>query len=313
MKKLMAIALAVFLLACCAACGGTEAPVSVPVTDTPTTETTTEIFITTEVETTTEIETTTEEETSTEPETETEIETEPGTDAEPKSLSEKEILEMFNAATKKAVDSKAGYTKVRNTYITDLDFGLLGRFDIVKREVYGFFDADGNGIGYYESTVKKGTASDQLRASKWTMSDIKSAKAEPDGKGGYNVTIIIKDGGTRWSGQGGDDIGSGTKRSHVDNGPFCYGEDGDSRYDHKTSLNIYRAINDADDALTKDIGENTTNIKVTAEIDAQGRLQRLYGYMDMRVDVYHVTYLIVTLTNKYGAGHGEVTFSDFKY
>lgn len=224
-----------------------------------------------------------------------------------------DALKLFNEATKKAVTQKAGYNKTRYTKITDLDFGPLGQFQIVKDAVYGFFDVGSNGEGTLKETVKKGQTSDLLRASTLTANDIKSASAVPDGKGGYKVTLLIKDGNTRWSGEGGSDRGKGTLNSPIDRGPLCYGEDDNSKYDHKTAKNIYLSINSADDALTKDIGERSYNIKAEAHIDSEGRLQKLYGYMEMTVDVHHVKYLIVTLTNKSGSGFGEVTYENFKY
>lgn len=291
MKKTLAILLALALLGAFAACGK-EIPA----------ETTAET--TAEPDTVAVIETTTEEATET---------TEETTEEAPREV---DPLQLFNDATKMVKDLKPGYSKSRYTKITDLDFGALGRFQIVKDAVYGFFDVESNGEGTLKTTVNKGQSSDQMRASKWTAGDVKSATAEPDGEGGYVVTLFIKEGNTRWSGTGGSDPGSGSVRnSPIDRGPLCYGEDNDGRYDHKTAKNIYLSINNADgaNAKTEDIGESSRGIKVVANIDAEGRLQKLYGYMEMRVDVYHVTYLIVTLTNKYGAGYGELTYSDFIY
>lgn len=231
-----------------------------------------------------------------------------------KTLAGEEALKLFNDATKLAVTQKAGYKKTRYTKITDLDFGLLGQFDLVKEVVHGFFDVGLSGEGTLKKEVAKGTSSDLLRASTWKLSDVKSATAVPDGNGGYNVTILIKDGVTRWTGEGGKDPGKGTLNSPVDKGPLCYGEDDDSKYDHKTAKNIYLAINLPDNnANTKDIGERSYNIKCEAKIDSQGRLQRLYGYLEMTVEVNHVQYLFVTLNNKAGSGYGEVVYEDFKY
>lgn len=223
-------------------------------------------------------------------------------------------LKLFNDATKMVKDLKPGYTKTRYTKITDLDFGLLGQFQIVKDAVYGFFDVESNGEGTLKTTAAKGKSSDQMRASQWTAADVKSAEAKPDGKGGWVVTLLIKDGNTRWSGAGGDAPGSGAlKNSPIDRGPLCYGEDDNDKYDHKTAKNIYLSINGADNANTKDIGETSYGIRVVADIDAQGRLHKLYGYMEMTVQVYNVKYLFVTLNNKAGSGYGEVTYENFNY
>ena len=295
MKKTLAIFLVLGLLCAFAACGAEKPAVT-------TAETTVEPIVTAPAEPAPE-ETTTEAPTTEAPTTETT--TEAPEDVDP--------LKLFNDATKLVKDLKAGYSKTRYTKITDLEFGLLGQFQIVKDAVYGFFDVESNGEGTLKTTVNKGQASDQLRASKWTAGDIKSAEAKPDGKGGYIVTILVKDGTTRWSGEGGSDPGTGTLNSPIDRGPLCYGEDDDSKYDHKTAKNVYLSINSADNANTKDIGENSYSIKIVADIDADGRLQKLYGYMEMTVQVYHVKYLFVTLTNKAGSGFGEVTYENFKY
>ena len=222
-------------------------------------------------------------------------------------------LKLFNDATKLAVSQKAGYSKTRFTKITELDFGTLGKIQAVKDEVYKFFDVGSSGEGSVNYNVNKGTSSDQLRASTWTASDIKSANAEPDGKGGYVVTILVKDGSTSWSGKGGDDPGSGMSSSYIDKGPLCYGTDGNGKYDHKTARNMYLSINIGGGAITEGIGESTRNVKFVANIDAQGRLQKLSAHMDMTVDIRHVKVSFVTITDKMGKGYSEVTYENFKY
>ena len=221
-----------------------------------------------------------------------------------------QALQLFNEATAQAVRRKAGYSKARYTKITRLDFGPLSSLTMVKEAAYAFFGVESSGEGTLSYTVKKGESSHLLRASAWTMADIESAAAEPDGKGGYTVTLRVKDGTTRW---GGDEPGSGTKKSAVDNGPFCYGEDDSPDYDHKTALNLYYTVNRTEGASTKDIGETVTGARVTANIDSKGRLTGLTGRLEMRVDVYDVKYSIFSLSDNSGEGYGEVTYSDFKY
>jgi len=296
MRKIFAFLLTLGVLCAFAACGGedTADPVTHPATVT-----------TTEPEPVTPAIVTSQESDPSAPV----VTTDPTTEA----LQDIDPLKLFNDATKMVKDLKPGYTKTRYTKITDLDFGLLGQFQIVKDAVYGFFDVESSGEGTLNTTVTKGKSSDQLRASKWTAADVKSAEAKPDGKGGWIVTLLIKDGNTRWSGEGGGDPGGGTLNSPVDKGPLCYGTDDNDKYDHKTARNIYLSINGADNANTKDIGENSYGIKLVADIDAEGRLQKLYGYMEMTVQVHHVKYLFVTLTNKAGSGYGEVTYENFSY
>ena len=232
----------------------------------------------------------------------------------------KEALDLFNTATQKAVDARAGYSKRRYTKITELDFGVFSRIpglkNVVADAVYGFFDVGEGGEGVYEVTVAKGQSSSYLRASKWTMDDIAGAKAEPDGQGGYTVTITVKDGSTRWRGGGRSDAGTGTAASYIDRGPLCYGTDDSTDYDHKTAANFYYTINHAESDFgkpsTQDIGETTSNIQVEAKIDAQGRLTNLKGGMDMIVNVYHVTF-VITLRDKYGKGYGTLEYKDFRY
>ena len=230
-----------------------------------------------------------------------------------------EILQLFNEATAKAVSLRPGYSKTRYTKITELNFGALGALgglgsqSAVMETVYAFLGVESSGEGTVAYTVKKGERSGLLRASEWTMADIKSASAEPDGKGGYTVTISVRGGATRWGGGGGDDPGSGTAKSAVDNGPFCYGEDDSPDYDHKTALNLYYTVNHTEGASTEDIGETVTGAQITAKIDSRGRLTELTGRLDMRIDVYHVQYSIITLRGNSGEGYSEVTYSDFKY
>ena len=230
-----------------------------------------------------------------------------------------EILQLFNEATAKAVSLRPGYSKTRYTKITELNFGALGALgglgsqSAVMETVYAFFGVESSGEGTLAYRVKKGESSSLLRASEWTMEDIKSASAEPDGKGGYIVTLRVRGGATRWGGEGGNDPGSGTAKSAVDNGPFCYGEDDSPDYDHKTALNLYYTVNHTEGASTKDIGETVTGAQFTAKIDSRGRLTGLTGRLDMRIDVYHAQYSIITLKGNSGEGYSEVTYSDFKY
>ncbi|MDR1463755.1 MAG: hypothetical protein LBJ11_00450 [Oscillospiraceae bacterium] len=232
-------------------------------------------------------------------------------------LNGKEALDLFNAATKKVVAEKAGYTKKTYTKITKIDFGALGNLSIVKDAVYGFFNVGSNGEGTNEfgGPIKKGSAdaAKRMKASTFTTGDIKSATAVPDGKGGYTITILVKDGSTEWQGTDRDDAGSGSEMSPIDKGPFQYGKDDDSSYDHKTAHNIYYSINHADDAQTKHIGENTFNVKFVAQVNAQGRMTSLTGHYDMHANVYNVKYTIITLNNKSGDGYCDVTYSNFQW
>ncbi|MCL2508458.1 MAG: hypothetical protein FWF05_04710 [Oscillospiraceae bacterium] len=237
------------------------------------------------------------------------------TTAPPKDLTTKEVLDLFNAATKKVVDQKAGYDKKRFTKITGIDFGLLGNLAIVKEAVYGFLGITdtATGEGTYTAKAEKGKASDLLQVSTLAEGDVKSAKAVSDGKGGYTITIEVKDGTTSWSGKGGTDPGSGTAKSAIDKGPLCYGIEDNEKFDHKNARLVYNAINGADGASTEGIRETTSGVKFTAKTDDQGRLTSLTGRMDMIVYVDHVKYTGITLRNKSGQGYGTIEYSNFKY
>jgi len=232
---------------------------------------------------------------------------------DPLASSNHELLRQFNDATAQAVKLKPGYTKTRYTKITNLDFGALSNLSMVREGVYGFFGVESNGEGTMTYTVKKGESSDLMRASTLTMEDIEGISAAFDGAGGTVVTVRVKDGGTRWGGAGGNDPGSGTAKSAIDNGPLFWGVDGSPDYDHKTAQNFYYTINHTDGAGTKDIGETVTNAVFTARIDGDGRLTELACRLDMRVDVYHVKYSFFTLSDNSGEGTGEVTYSGFAY
>ena len=240
--------------------------------------------------------------------------------AEAKALQGQEALDLVNAATKKAVDEKAGYQKKREIKITELDFGAFSRIPglsaVVKDLVYGIFGVESNGEGVYRQSVQKGQSADYLRESKWTMSDISSVAAEPDGSGGYNVKIVVKDGGTYWKGGGRGDPGSGSAVSPIDRGPLCYGPGESEHHDHKTAQNLYYIINRFEHKMgkpsTEDIAERTSNVTAEANIDSEGRITYIKGYMEMVVDVNHVQF-VVTLRNGSGRGHGTVEYSNFVY
>jgi len=301
MRKALAPVMALLLFCALVACGDPGEEITATVAATTTTTTATTVAATTITTT----------ETATEAIIETNIETttEPGI-----TTKAVDALQLFNEATKKVKELKPGYKKSRYSRITRLDFSALVNISLVRNAVAGFLGVDGKTLDGIENyTVNKGENSHHMRASTWTRNDIKSASAELDGKGGYAVTILVKDGTTRWGGEGGDDPGTGTLNSPVDRGPLCYGRDDSEDYDHKTALNLYYTINHADNALTRDIGETVSGIKVVADIDSEGRLTKLYGRMDMTVNVYHVRYTIITLTNKSGSGYGTVEYTDFKY
>ena len=315
MKKIVTLLLAGALAAGLAACTGKPAA---PSETTAGTEQAVEAAVTSGTAATTPAETTTLAEAATS--SEAASLNEPSTAAEAKTLRGQAVIDLVNAATKKAVDEKAGYQKRRFTKITALDFGAFSKVPglsaIVKDLVYGVFGVGSNGEGDYRQTVQKGQSADYLRASKWTMSDIASAVAEPDGSGGYHVKIALKDGGTHWKGGGRGDPGSGSAVSPVDRGPLCYGPGDSEHHDHKTAQNLYYIINTTEHSLgkpsTEDIAETTSNVTAEIEIDSQGRLVHLKGYMEMAVDVNHVQF-VVTLRDGSGRGHGTVEYSDFVY
>ena len=242
------------------------------------------------------------------------------TTTETQTLRGQKVLDLVNAATKKVVDEKAGYQKKREVKITELDFGAFSKVPglsaVVKDLVYSVFGVGSNGEGDYRQTVQKGQSVDYLRASKWTMNDVTSAVAEPDGSGGYHVKIAVKNGSTQWKGDGRSDAGSGSAVSPVDRGPLCYGPGNSEHHDHKTAQNLYYIINTLEHSLgkpsTEDIAENTSNITAEAKLDSQGHLIYLKGYMDMVVYVNHVQF-VVTLKTGLGRGHGTVEYSDFVY
>jgi len=242
------------------------------------------------------------------------------TAAEAITLKGQEALDLLNAAIKKAVDEKVGFQKRREVKITSLDFGAFSRVPglsaVVKDLVYGIFGVGSNGEGVYRQTVQKGQSTDYLRESKWTMNDVSSAVAEPDGSGGYHVKIAVKNGSTHWKGGGRGDAGNGSAVSPVDRGPLCYGAGDSEHHDHKTAQNLYYIINRFEHKMgkpsTEDIAERTSNVSAEAKIDSQGRITYMKGYMEMLVDVNHVQF-VVTLRNGSGRGHGTVEYSNFVY
>lgn len=298
MKKLLALMLALTMVFALAACGAKDGGETTTTTEEITSEETTEA-------TETEVDSTAEEAETDAAATEAdttvaEAETEAEAAAKAPETTE-EILKVYNDAVSGAVDAKAGYSKSRTTTINNLNGGALLKIQLVVDTVNDFLGA---GTKTYSNAKGK---TDFMGKASLTAADVTSAKCtEKDGK--YTIELAVKNGSSSANNSGTKD-GSAINRT----GLFV-GEGDNSAFDYKSAANVHYALNHTDGASVESVTLNTSNVKVTAVIDAaSGKLESLKIGFNFDVSLINVKYSIAKVSAADGDATTSVTFKDFKY
>ncbi len=213
-----------------------------------------------------------------------------------------DVLNYYNAATKKAVDKKVLFSKDRVAVEKSYKAGLA--LNAFKDLVYQFMGV-GEKNKYTATVVKEDTVDSYhkfLQASKLTPADVKNATCV-DNNGVYTITIQLKDGAS--SVQGGKVKAAGG--TALDKSGISQGEGDKSYWDHKNAQNVYDAIDDV--AASANISESYSNAVVTATINAKtGNITGMTVKYDFKYEISNVMGSEGTAT-----GASTVVFKDFKW
>ena len=215
-------------------------------------------------------------------------------------LTRLQIINNYNAAINKVRSSKAGYSKSRTTKLNSLDGGALVKNNTVKGVVSDFL-----GVGTKTYTNSKGK-SEFMSAASLKLADVSDASYKLSG-GNYTYTIKLNKGSSSASGSG------KTNSSPVDRSGIFVGSGDKSAYDHKCAENLYTAINGADGASVGSVSENTSNVSITAVVNASsGKLVSLMISFNFAVKLSNIKY-ILTIKAASGTASTSVSYSSFKW
>ncbi len=218
----------------------------------------------------------------------------------PAKLTTAQIIVNYNAAVNKAISSKAGYSKSRNTKLNSLDAGAFGKMSVVKDAVSDFL-----GVGDKTFSNAKGK-SEFMSTAALKDADVKSASYTLSG-GKYTYTLVLNNGSSS------ADSSNKKNSSPVDRSGILVGMGDKSAYDHKCAENLYSAINNTDGASVKSVNESSTNVKCVAVVNASsGNLESLTVSFDFSVTLSDTKY-VVTIKNAGGTASTTVKYTDFKF
>lgn len=264
----------------------TETEATTTETETATTEAPTTTTTTTKKETTTEKKTTTTTKKATTTTKKATTTTKPAVTA-PTKVSD--ILSIYNSATAKVNSGKAGYTKKRNTTLSNLQMGALANISVVREAVGDFM-----GEGSETKTVAKGkTDKDGLKVSTLTSADVTSATCKlSSDKKYYEITINVKNETNPSK--------SGSALSKFTN-------------DFKDPAEMKAGMQEAG-ASVDSISTSTSNVVITCKISVDGnKFSTLNQKLKMNAKLTKIKYTIVTVQNASGDLTTDVTYSNFVY
>lgn len=212
-----------------------------------------------------------------------------------------EIITAYNNAINKAVNEKAGYSKVRTSEITKMEGAeSLMKLKVASEAVNGFL-----GIGETKYTNTKGNTK-YLSAASLTESDVKSATAQNISGDVYKLTIELAD-------------GKSTAPTVSDTSPIIRtgllggNENTNTDYDYKSAANIYNGINSTGEATVKSVEQTTTKGKIVVTIDiATGKITDATISWNWTASLNEIKYSIIKVSGK-GIANTSVTYNNFSW
>lgn len=213
--------------------------------------------------------------------------------------SKADIASYYNNAINKVISSKAGYTKVRKTNLSELKGAeAIMKFKAAADAVNGFL-----GVGTLNYTNKKGETKFLSKAS-LTEKDIASATCT--GTDVYTITINLVNGN---SAMPGNTDTSPLKRCGI------YAGAGDKQeYDYKNAENIYTGLNNSGDASVKAVRETTKNAKIVATVDVKtGNMKTLKVTFDWEAGLTDVKYIVTLKGEKMGYADTSISINSFQF
>ena len=215
--------------------------------------------------------------------------------------SKADIVKCYNDAINKVVSSKAGFKKMRETKMHNLDGGALLNIPIVVEMVNDFL-----GVGTEPWDNKKGEQNNLSKAS-LTEADVTNATCV-DKNGIYTITLTLKDGNSSAK------AGSNSDTSPLQRAGVFAGKGDKKAYDYKNSENIHTAINGVDNCTAESAVEKVTGTKITAVIDSKtGKLQSLTATWNWYVELTKVKYTFVSINTAKGNATTTVKLTNVQW
>jgi len=237
--------------------------------------------------------------------------------------SKDEALSRFNAAVKRALDSRAGFSKRHMIAYKDwaFDQALLagvpnfgGLFDPNAFVANQLNAALSNGV--HSATCHKGDGTNLMKNSGFVMGDLRDVTYTGRQGGEWTVTLLVKDGQTR---QEKRFLGSRvTGNSPIDKGPLHMATGDGNLYDHMDADKIFSMLKNTFSFINAepiDISESTSQVKFVARIDGEGKLVHLQATYNQTINLTEIRILngLDSYKNNTGSSTVTVTFEQFVY
>ncbi|MCQ2470507.1 MAG: hypothetical protein MJ147_00540 [Clostridia bacterium] len=200
-------------------------------------------------------------------------------DAGKKSLSTADILNIYNSATKKAVDKKVGFSKTRTTVEKKYEAGLA--LKSFKSIVYKFMGVgDGNKFTKTVTSADADSYHKYFLASSLSAADIAGIKCDDKGNS-YTITVALKDGASAVTN---GKVTQNSKTALDKSGVSC-GEKDKDYWDHKTAENIYSAISEVPGCSSASIKERYSGAVITMDVTKDGKITSYTAKYSFHVDI----------------------------
>ncbi len=196
-----------------------------------------------------------------------------------KSLSTADILNIYNSATKKAVDKKVGFSKTRTTVEKKYEAGLA--LKSFKSIVYKFMGVgDGNKFAKTVTSADADSYHKYFLASSLSAADIAGIKCDDKGSS-YTITVALKDGSSAVTN---GKVTQNSKTALDKSGVSC-GEKDKDYWDHKTAENIYSAIAEVPGCSNASIKERYSGAVITMDVTKDGKITSYTAKYSFHVDI----------------------------
>lgn len=195
-----------------------------------------------------------------------------------------EIISIYNAATKKAVDTKVPFQKSRTTTEKKFDAGAVLKG--MKKIVYQFMGV-GSDNQFSENVTKEEAKENYfkyLQASRLTAADVTSATIK-EANGTSTITLNLKNGASTVSN---GKLASAVNNTALDKCGIAQGKEDKSYWDHKNAENIYAAIDEVPGCTSANISESYSGATVTLVVNANGQMTSMVVKFNFKAEMSKV-------------------------
>ena len=195
-----------------------------------------------------------------------------------------EIISIYNAATKKAVDAKVPFQKSRTTTEKKFDAGAVLKG--MKKIVYQFMGV-GSDNQFSENVTKEEAKENYfkyLQASRLTAADVTSATIK-ESNGTSTITLNLKNGASTVAN---GKLTSAVNNTALDKCGIAQGKEDKSYWDHKNAENIYAAIDEVPGCTSANISESYSGATVTLVVNANGQMTSMVVKFNFKAEMSKV-------------------------